>query len=165
MYNLGIARDRKFGMGYGTLSNSPEAHRKLNSSFPYPDEFEELEYTDEEEELADKIANKMILPQIKSDPLERADTSSFADPYYVKEVAKGISPFPAMYKNRDGHLGYSVGPTSSYHAHGFKMSRPVGQNFDTEAMEDDSEEYIYNLEEEILLELRKFIKLLLLEVL
>ena len=165
MYNLGIARDRKFGMGYGTLSNSPEAHRKFNNSFPYTDDFEELEYTEEEEELADMIANKMILPQIKSDPLQRADTSGFADPYFVKEVAKGISPFPTMYKNRDGHLGYSVGPTSGFHAHGFKMSVPTGENFDTEPLEDDPEEYIYNLEGDILLELRKFIKLLLLEVL
>ena len=164
--NLGIARDRKRGLGYGTLSNSPDSYRKSNTNFPYPDDFDELDYSDEEEELADKIANNMILPQIKSDPLRRADTSSFADPFQIKEVSKGISPFPAMYKNREGHLGMSARPISTTHAQGFKTgsSRITGK-FDIEPLEDDSEEYIYNLEGEILLELRKFIKLLIMEVL
>ncbi len=163
--NLGIARDRKFGLGYGTLENSPQTHQKFNNSFPYRDKFEELEYSEEEEILADKIANKMILPLNKSDPLQRADTSSFADPYYVKEVAKGMSPFPDMYKNRDGHLGSSAPSVSSYHSHGFKMaSMPSGHSFDREPLEDDNEEYIYNLEDNILLDLRECISLILMEV-
>ena len=163
--NLGIARDRKFGLGYGTIENSPSAQLKLNNSFPYPDSVEDFEYTEDEELLADKIANKMILPSIKSDPLRRADTSSFADPYFVKEVAKGMVPFPDMYDNRDAPLGFSAGPTSSYHAHGFKMSSiPSGQSFDREPLEDDPEEYIYNLEDSILRDLRECISLILMEV-
>ena len=164
--NLGIARDRKVGMGYGTLKNSPKAHHKFNNSFPYHDDFEEIEYTEEEEMLADKIANKMILPSIKSDSLRRADTSSLSDPVSVKEVSSGISPIPDLYKGRDGHLGYSHSPTSTYHAHGFKMnSIPIGQDFDDEDMEDPREEYIYNLEDNNLKTLREYVNLLIMEVL
>jgi hypothetical protein len=163
--NLGIARDRKFGLGYGTLKNSPQTHQKLNNSFPYYDDFEEIEYSEEDEILADKIANKMILPSIKSDPLRRADTSSFADPYYVKEIAKGISPISMVYKSRDSHLEHSPSPASSYYGPRFKVNpTPSNHSFDREPLEDDSEEYIYNLEDSILLSLRECISLIIMEV-
>jgi len=163
--NLGIARDRKFGLGYGTLKNSPQTHQKLNSSFPYYDDFEELEYSEDDEVLADMIANKMIMPSIKSDPLQRADTSSFADPYYVKEISNGMPTISTVRRERDGHLEYSSSPVSSYCDSKFKMNHtPYNYSFDREPLEDDSEEYIYNLEDSILLGLRECISLIIMEV-
>jgi len=159
-------RDTRSDLGYGSLkSKSYYNPRKENQSFPYADSFDEYEYSEEDDELADEIANKTVVPRNRSDMIPKHDRSAFHDVIKISETAKGMVPFPSMYKDRDGHLGSSSPTVSSIHSKGFSSkSQPSGHDFSREPLEDDEEEHIYDLEDIALAQLRECIKLMILDV-
>ena len=159
-------RDTRSDLGYGSLKQkSYHSPRRENSSFPYADSFDEFEYSEEEDELADAISAKMAVPRSRSDMVPKHDQSAYHDIIKISETAQGMVPFPDMYKNRSGHVGSSASPISSTHSKGFSSkSRPSGHDFNREPLEDDEQEHIYDLEDVAIAQLRECIKLMILDV-
>ena len=156
-------------VGVGFNRRNPHVQQSIsNNSFPYRDEYEDFDYSDEEIELADKIKDKYNPAQPGFDPFDIRDRQSNPDISKVTEVAKGLSPFPSMYKKRDGHLGKSAESISNIHSHGFYAgSRVSGHTYDQEPSdpEDESEIPVYNLEDLALKQLKEYIRKVLMEVL
>ena len=153
----------------GLTGKNPQIQPTLaNNSFPYRDEFEDFDYSDEEIELIDLIKDKYKSPEDGIDPLHLRDRSASPDLTKVTEVAKGLSPFPDMYKNRDGHLGKSAENISNIHSLGFYVgSEFSGHTYDKEIsdVDDDSELPVYSLEDLAKKQLKEYIRKVLLEVL
>jgi hypothetical protein len=162
--NLNISEDSRSDLGYGRLGNPRHSERMENTAFPYNDEVEDFSFSDQEEKLKYKIARKQTAPT-QSDAIPVRDKSSFHSIIKISEIAKGLSPFPDMYKSRDGHIS-AGNPTISHHALGFKgTSTPSGHTFDREPIEDDAEEHIYTLEDLATKNLREYISLIVMDVL
>lgn len=105
----GLGFDSKADLGYGIAKTKFHAPRSSNSDFPYmsDDEEEFVDIEDEySEELLKKISNKIATPYKSADTLigRSADNFSLANGNIRagigEGVAKGLVPFPNMYKKR-----------------------------------------------------------------
>ena len=72
-------QDSRHDLGYGKTFNDKQSQRMSNSSFPYtdPDDYKDLEYTDDELEQSSDVADKMYVAKTM-DPGDPAKT----DPFY-----------------------------------------------------------------------------------
>ena len=72
-------QDSRHDLGYGKTFNDKQSQRMSNSSFPYadPDDYKDLEYSDEELEQSSDVADKMYVAKTM-DPGDPAKT----DPFY-----------------------------------------------------------------------------------
>ncbi len=72
-------QDSRHDLGYGKSFNDKHKQRMSNGNFPYsdPDPFSELEYTEEDQELSQSVADKMYVPKT-NDPGDASKT----DPFY-----------------------------------------------------------------------------------
>ena len=155
--------DSRTDLGVARLGKNPHIRDMVGSnSWPYVDGYEDFEYTEKELETKE-IIDKNSLPPINDyGDTSGIDRSAFHDIIKVETVAKGISPFPAMYKNRDGHLGRSAKSIQNTHALGFYADdHTSGHNYKQEFPEDD--EPAYTLEDIALNQLRECIRYMLKE--
>lgn len=157
----------KTSTGVGKNSRTPQIHsRKANKSFPYIDEFEEFSYEDEELETVNNIIKKTKTSHHSQGSLDSKDRSSATDIIKISEIAKGLSPFPSMYKKREGHLGKSAESISNIHSHGFSMgSNLSGHTYDRVNLDDESDEPVYSLEDLAIKQLKEYIRTVITEVL
>lgn len=156
--------DTRSDLGLARLAKKPMQRGMVGSnSWPFLDEYEDVEYTDKELELKDLIQNKVLPPISDYGDMSGVDKEATHDIIKVEAIAKGLSPFPDMYKNREGHLG-SVGKSvANSHAHGFRMNdRPTGHRYNKENFVDD-EEPIYSLEDLALKQLKECIRNIILD--
>jgi hypothetical protein len=105
----GLSFDLKADLGYGIGKSKFHEPRVNGSEFPYmlDDEESQVDLSDEySEEFLKKLSNKITTPYKSSDNLigRSADNFSFANGNIRtgigEAVAKGMVPFPNMYKNR-----------------------------------------------------------------
>jgi hypothetical protein len=159
----------KSQVGVGFKRRNPHIQSSIaNNNFPYRDEYEDFNYSDEELELADEIKHKYKSPDAALNPFDLRDRGTAPDISKVTEIAKGISPFPSMYKKRDGHLGKSAENISNTHSHGFYMgSNFSGHTYDKAISdnEDEADLPVYNLEDLAKKQLKEYIRTVLMEVL
>lgn len=157
--------DTRSDLGFARLAKNPIQRGMVgSSSWPFLDEFEEVEYTDDELELKDMIQNKVLPPISDYGDMSGLDREATHDIIKVETtIAKGLSPFPSMYKNREGHLGSLAKPVSSTHAHGFKTGNMyTGHKYNREPLPED-EEPIYSLEDLALKQLKECIRYLIMD--
>jgi len=103
----GLSHDSKTGLGYGLSKDSFHAPRSKGGSFPYvePDNEEEVDLEISLDDL-EKIVNKIATPFKSSDSLIGRSVDPFAMANGNARVgigeatAKGLVPFPNMYKKR-----------------------------------------------------------------
>ena len=104
----GLSHDVRSDLGYGIAQDKFHKSRKQGAEFPYTvDKHEEVDL-EVEEEVLKKILNKYDTPYKSSDHLigRSADHSARVNgnkPTAIGEstgIAKGLVPFPAMYKKR-----------------------------------------------------------------
>ncbi len=103
----GLSHDSRTGLGYGLSKDKVHAPRPEAGSFPYaePDESEDVDL-DIDVETLEKIVDKIATPFKSSDPLigRSADFSAMANGNVRvgigEATAKGLVPFPSMYKKR-----------------------------------------------------------------
>lgn len=156
--------DTRSDLGFARLAKNPIQRGMVGSnSWPFLDAFEEVEYTDEDLELKDLIQSKVLSPKTDYGDTSGLDQDAAQDIIKVEAVAMGLSPFPDMYKNREGHLGSLGKSVSSTHAHGFKVNnRYTGHKYSREPLPED-EEPIYSLEDLALKQLKECIRYLILD--
>ncbi len=129
-YPSGVT-DTRSDLGYGTTKAKFHKHRSFNQ---YPEPPEEDSATEEEIEASTFVSvAKKLLNYKPVDHLSKNKTDPF---YYVGSAtklseenftAKGMVPFPKMYKNKQAVSGgtaanYPTGPTSGFQS----RSRPTG---------------------------------------
>ena len=160
---MSMPADARTDLGVARLAKNPRIHNWVGSnSWPFVDEYEDFDYTDEELILKDKI-QKFMQPPVSDWGDDGMDRSAYHDIIKVETIAKGISPFPSMYKNREGHLGRSAKSISNTHAPGFYVdNQKSGHNYNREPLPDD-EDPAYTLEDIALKQLKECIRLMLLE--
>ena len=155
--------------GVGNLPRRPHISSTIsNQNFPYRDEYEDVEYSDEELELVNKIKNKTASQNVANDSLTAKDRLADNSTADISEIAKGLSPFPNMYNKRDGHLGKSAENVSNIHSNGFYMGSKIsGHTYSKEIRnnDDESEEPIYSLEDLALKQLKEYVRIVITEVL
>lgn len=108
-YRPGLSHDSRTDLGYATTKQKFHAPRQKGSSFPYeeePDPIDDLEEPALDYETLKKIDNKVSTPYNSHDSL----IGRTADSFYLiggnsrvaigEAVAKGMVPFPGMYKKR-----------------------------------------------------------------
>ena len=161
---MALPKDARSDLGIARLGKKPRIRGYVGSnSWPFVDEYEDFSYSEEEEQMRDKIQKKTAVPVANYND-HGMDRSALHDIIKV-EVAtlKGLSPFPKMYKNRDGHLGRSAKSIANTHALGFYADYDAsGHNYKGEPLHDD-EEPAYTLQDIALKQLRECIRLILLE--
>lgn len=106
----GVSFDSRADLGYGIAKTKFHEPRPSNSDFPYITDGvgEELEDTEEEypEDFLNKFSNKIATPYKSADALigRSADNFSLTNGNIRvgigEGIAKGMVPFPRMYKNR-----------------------------------------------------------------
>jgi len=102
----GLSYDSRDGLGYGLSKDTLHKQRAKQNSFPYVEKPEDLENIDMEIDILQKIYNKISTPFASSDSLIGRSADHLAKvngnaPVAIGEsVAKGLVPFPAMYKKR-----------------------------------------------------------------
>jgi hypothetical protein len=104
----GLSHDGRTDLGYASTSQKFHSPRAKGSSFPYSEEVEEddIEELEIEDSTAQRINNKIATPYKSSDHLigRSIDHSSLVggnSRVAISEaVAKGLVPFPGMYKKR-----------------------------------------------------------------
>lgn len=103
----GLSHDSRTGLGYGLSKDKLHQPRAKGNSFPYIDADEEEEVDLEiSHDTLEKIVNKIATPFASSDPLigRTSDFSAMANGNVRvgigEGVAKGLVPFPNMYKKR-----------------------------------------------------------------
>ena len=97
--------DSRSDLGIARLGKTPRIHDMVGSnSWPYTDDYEEFSYSDKEKETKEIIDKKQISPINDYGDISGVDRSALHDIIKVEAVAKGLSPFPDMYKNREGHF-------------------------------------------------------------
>lgn len=156
--------DTRSDLGYARLAKNPTQRGMVGSnSWPFLDDFEEVEYTDEELEMKDKIQNKILPPISDYGDISGLDREAYHDIIKVEAIASGLSPFPRMYKNREGHLGSSGKNISNSHSIGFYAdNKASGHNYNREPLLDD-EEPVYTLKDLALKQLRECIRYIILD--
>jgi len=156
--------DTRSDLGYARLAKNPIQRGMVGSnSWPFLDEFEEVEYTDEELEMKDMIQNKTLPPISDYGDMSGLDREATHDIIKVEAISKGLSPFPDMYRNREGHLGSMGQSISKSHAHGFSVSNKfTGHKYNREPLPDE-EEPVYSLEDLALKQLKECIRYLILD--
>ncbi|HBQ59386.1 MAG TPA: hypothetical protein DD671_07125 [Balneolaceae bacterium] len=161
---MAFPKDARSDLGFARLAKSPMQRGMVGSnSWPFLDDFEEPEYTDDELELKDMIQNKMLPPVSDYGDMSGLDKSAYHDIIKVEAVASGLSPFPNMYKKRDGHLGRSSKSIASTHAHGFRVEKEFsGHKYSSEPLPDEDEP-VYSLKDLALKQLRECIKNMILD--
>ena len=158
------SKDTRSDLGFGRLGIPQHRAHIGNKEFPYSSPVEDSFLSDEEEELRYNIAKKTAGPKTV-DSLPSRNKSKTYSGLKISEIASGISPFPTMYKDREGTIG-SAKSTTSNHAWGLNNnSLPSGHNYGREPLEDDSEEHIYSLEDLAQKRLREYISLVIMDVL
>ena len=72
-------QDSRHDLGYGKSFNDKQSQRMSNSNFPYsdPDPYQDLEYTEEDQDTSKKVADKMYVAKT-NDPGDVAKS----DPFY-----------------------------------------------------------------------------------
>ena len=157
-------RDSRADLGFGRLASNPMQKGMVGSnSWPFLDEFEEYDYTDDELELKDMIQSKVLPPISDYGDMSGIDKSATHDIIKVEAIAKGLSPFPDMYKNREGHLGSSGKSIANSHAHGFRMTnRVTGHKYNRKPFPDEDEP-VYSLEDLALKQLKECIRNIILD--
>ena len=156
--------DTRSDLGFARLAKTPTQGGMVGSnSWPFLDSFEEVEYSDDELELKDMIQNKILPPVSDYGDMSGIDREATQDIIKVEAIANGISPFPNMYKNREGHLGSLAKPISSSHAHGFKMGNNKSGIHKYNKKPLPEEEPIYSLEDLALKQLKECIRYLILD--
>tara|TARA_B100000212_G_scaffold313028_1_gene265663 strand:+ start:2482 stop:2976 length:495 start_codon:yes stop_codon:yes gene_type:complete len=155
--------DTRKDLGIARLAKNPRIHDMVGSnSWPYVDDYEDFEYTEKELKTKEIIDQNTLHPIDDYGDVAGIDRSAFHDIIKVETAAKGISPFPAMYKKRDGHLGRSAKSIQNTHALGFYTDvHASGHNYKHEYPEDD--EPAYSLEDIALNQLRECIRYMLKE--
>ena len=105
----GLSHDGRADLGYATAKEKFHAPRSKGSSFPYTEEVDDLEDTEDvdfDADVANKINNKISTPYKSNDSLIGRSADSF---YLIggnsrvaigESTAKGMVPFPGMYKKR-----------------------------------------------------------------
>ena len=161
---MAFSKDTRSDLGFARLAKSPMQRGMVGSnSWPFLDDFEEVEYTDKELEMKDLIQNKMLPPISDYGDISGIDREATHDIIKIEAVAKSISPFPDMYKNREGHLGSLGHSIAKSHAHGFSVSdRFTGHRYDSEPLPED-EEPVYTLHDLALKQLRECIRYIILD--
>ena len=156
--------DTRSDLGYARLAKNPIQRGMVGSnSWPFLDEFEEVEYTDEELEMKDMIQNKTLPPISDYGDISGLDREATHDIIKVEAIAKGLSPFPDMYRNREGHLGSIGQSVSRSHAHGFSVGNEfTGHKYNREPLPDEDEP-VYSLEDLALKQLKECIRYLILD--
>jgi len=103
----GLSHDARKGLGHGIAADKYHKSRSKGASFPYVEDEEEVEVdTGVDSETLEKIINKIATPYKSSDHLigRSADHSARVNgnqPIAIGEsTAKGMVPFPGMYKKR-----------------------------------------------------------------
>lgn len=104
----GLSHDVRSDLGHGTAVDKHHKPRQKSQTFPYTvDDHEGAEeLVDLDDELLRKVVNKIATPYKSSDSLigRSADHSARVNgnhPVAIGEsVAKGLVPFPGMYKKR-----------------------------------------------------------------
>ena len=153
----------------GVTGKSPYIRNYIgNSKFPYRDDYEDFSYSKEEDELQTAIARKYRIDGDGVDPFNTRDRRSSVNIPKVTEIAQGLSPFPDMYKARDGYIGKSAENIENVHAHGFYVGSKVsGHTYDSDIYDsdDESNEPVYSLEDLAKKQLKEYIRKVLAEVL
>ena len=156
--------DSRNDLGYGRSSLRFSEPRTSGDGFPYTKVT--TSDADIEEEDIEMVSDKMRQPR-------DYDAIPHHDPFYyvagnskLSEMASSsMSPFPNMYRNRDGHVGSSVSPYPS-HGFGFKpdaLRTDGSSDWASYEWDEDNEEDIYNLEDVAEKVLREYVCLFLLE--
>jgi len=160
---MSFPKDTRSDLGIARLAKNPRIHDYVGSnSWPFVDEYEDFEYSDEEKQLADRIQKKTAVPVANYND-DGIDRSAYHDIIKVEAITSGLSPMPDLYKNRDGHLGRSAKSISNTHALGFYADNDMsGHNYKGEPDEEE-EEPAYTLRDIALKQLRECIRLILLE--
>ena len=156
--------DTRSDLGYARLSAKPTQSGMVGSnSWPFLDDFEEVEYTEKELEMRDLIQNKTLPPISDYGDISGLDREATHDIIKVESaVAKGISPFPRMYRKREGHLGSLGKSIANSHSLGFRVDNKFsGHNYNKEVLPED--EPVYTLEDLALKQLRECIRHMILE--
>ena len=102
----GRSYDSNQGFGYGRTSTRFHAPREKAGTFPYSEPPEPSDSFEEDEEIVDKVINKMRGAPDHRDHLSSRAADRFAFQGgnrrvgIANEVATGMVPFPAMYKKR-----------------------------------------------------------------
>ena len=157
--------DSRNDLGYGRSSLHFSKPRPMASSYPY---------TKYEEVVADVDEEDIEMVSDKTRPPRKYDASPHADPFYyvagntkLSEIrsSTSISPFPSIYKEREGHLGTSTGPYQS-RQYGFKpdgLDTGVSNDWASYSRDEENEEDIYHLEDVAEKTLREYVRMHLLE--
>jgi len=156
--------DGRNDLGYGRSSLQFSKPRMSGDSYPYTKVTDSDAEVDEED--IEMVSDKMREPR-------DYDAIPHHDPFYYvagntklsERASTSISPFPNMYKSRDGHLGSTIGPYQS-HQYGFKSDalRVDGSsNWASYTRDEEDEEDIYNLEDVAEKMLREYVSLILME--
>ena len=101
----GLSHDKRNDLGHAVTNDKFHKPRSKQGTFPYVEETEELEDPDIPFELLKKIHDKMATPYKSNDHLigRSADKFTSVDGnrrVALESVAKGMVPFPGMYKKR-----------------------------------------------------------------
>jgi hypothetical protein len=157
--------DTRSDLGIARLGKTPRIHDMVGAdSWPYTDEYEEFSYSDKELETKSIIDKRQISPINDYGDMTGMDRSAMHDIIKVEAVASGLSPFPNMYKNREGHLGRSAKSIANTHAFGFYFDDDAsGHNYKS-TYDEDEDKPAYSLEDIALNQLRECIRLMLKEV-
>tara|TARA_R110000851_G_scaffold37420_7_gene96679 strand:+ start:13427 stop:13906 length:480 start_codon:yes stop_codon:yes gene_type:complete len=153
----------------GKVGNLPRGPRikptVANKSFPYRDEYEDLTYSEDELDLAYRVKEKIGHQHTVSSNLTAKDSGTEIEVFKISEIAKGLSPYPRMYKKRTGHLGNSAKSISNAQSAGFYMGSSIsGHTYSKERKEDKSEEPVYGLEDLAIKQLKEYIRIVIMEV-
>jgi|TARA_R110001599_G_scaffold59090_5_gene164083 hypothetical protein len=107
---LGLSHDARQGLGYGLTRSNFHNQRQKDQLFPYVTDsvdLDNLQDLDLDINVLQQIQNKIDTPYKSGDSLigRSADHSAFVSANHplsaVSEItAKGMVPFPGMYKNR-----------------------------------------------------------------
>ena len=156
--------DTRSDLGKARLAKNPHIHDFVGSnSWPFIDEYEDFEYTEQELETKEIIDRKSTPPISDYGDIDGLDPSALHDIIKVETTAKGISPFPSLYKKRDGHLGRSAKSVANTHSMGFYVDdQQSGHNYNKEPISDE-EDPAYTLEDIALKQLQECIRNILLD--
>ena len=157
--------DTRSDLGIARLAKNPHLHNWTGpESWPFSEEDEDFHYSESEKETVDIIQKKTMPPISDYGDMSGIDRSAFHDIIKVERVSKGISPFPTMYKNRDGHLGKSGNQRSSVHGFGFYLDDQIsGHNYSKQSLIDDEDDPAYTLEDIAIKQLRECVRYILLD--
>lgn len=145
--------DGRNDLGYGRSDPKFFTNKQANAEFPYVvDDVEDLDSVEIDEETIDAVHKKTRSPR-KYD-----HAGGHYDPFYYvagntklseTTAAKGLSPFPDLYKGRTNGIGGSPSPSGTQRQFGFAKNKFVpGDLYKALYLSTDEEnEEFYNLKD------------------